>query len=222
MDNYYPFGLTFNSFKREGALENRIKFQRQERITDLGLVWDAFRYRNYMPEIGRFFNIDPLSDKYVYNSPYAFAENKLGLGIELEGLELLPFTLMSRAGWMTRVTRTMEKHHLIPRQFKLDKVVEQARKDGFKLEGKENKIELEKFSRKTGEGRHGNHPDYNKNVGEKLSEFGEKNPNPGPGEAGKFVKDLAKGLSETIKNNLKLRSMIYSNQMEQVQLFQDR
>jgi hypothetical protein len=31
-----------------------------------------------------------LADKYVYNSPYAFAQNKLGLGIELEGLELFP------------------------------------------------------------------------------------------------------------------------------------
>ena len=42
-----------------------------------------------MPDLGRFFNIDPLATKYPYNSPYAFQENKLGMGIELEGLELL-------------------------------------------------------------------------------------------------------------------------------------
>lgn len=41
-----------------------------------------------MPELGRFFNVDPLAEDYYYNSPYAFAENKLGRGIELEGLEL--------------------------------------------------------------------------------------------------------------------------------------
>lgn len=44
-----------------------------------------------MSDIGRFFNVDPLADKYVYNSPYAFAENKLGMGVELEGRELLSF-----------------------------------------------------------------------------------------------------------------------------------
>lgn len=40
-----------------------------------------------MPDIGRFFNIDPLADKYVYNSPYAFSENHVVAHRELEGLE---------------------------------------------------------------------------------------------------------------------------------------
>ncbi|TRX32720.1 hypothetical protein [Flavobacterium restrictum] len=33
-------------------------------------------------------SIDPLAEDYAYNSTYAFQENKLGLGRELEGLEL--------------------------------------------------------------------------------------------------------------------------------------
>jgi hypothetical protein len=32
-------------------------------------------------------SIDPLSEDYTYNSTYAFQENKIGMGIELEGLE---------------------------------------------------------------------------------------------------------------------------------------
>ncbi|REC66020.1 hypothetical protein DRF58_17255, partial [Epilithonimonas hispanica] len=48
----------------------------------------SFKWRNYMPDVGRFFNIDPLAEKYAYNSTYAFQENKMGLGRELEGLEL--------------------------------------------------------------------------------------------------------------------------------------
>ena len=32
-------------------------------------------------------SVDPLAEKYPYNSTYAFQENKLGLGRELEGLE---------------------------------------------------------------------------------------------------------------------------------------
>lgn len=40
-----------------------------------------------MPDVGRFFNIDPLAEKFTYNSPYAFAENRVIDGRELEGLE---------------------------------------------------------------------------------------------------------------------------------------
>jgi RHS repeat-associated protein len=86
-ENYYPFGLTFNSYSRENSLPNRWKFQGQEHIDDLGLNWDSFKWRNHQPDIGRFFNIDPLAAKYVYNSPYAFSENKVINGRELEGLE---------------------------------------------------------------------------------------------------------------------------------------
>src|SRR5690606_39835561 len=58
------------------------------RSSDL-LNWDSFKWRNYDYAIGRFLNIDPLSEKYPYNSTYAFQENKMGLGRELEGLELV-------------------------------------------------------------------------------------------------------------------------------------
>ena len=34
-------------------------------------------------------SIDPLAEDYTYNSPYAFQENKMGMGRELEGLELV-------------------------------------------------------------------------------------------------------------------------------------
>ena len=87
-DNYYPFGLTFNSYKRTGAKENKMNtFQDQELITDLDLNWVQFKWRNHDPAIGRFFNVDPLAEDYYYNSPYAFSENKVISHIELEGLE---------------------------------------------------------------------------------------------------------------------------------------
>lgn len=91
-DDYYPFGLTFNSYQRENSVEQRWKFQGQEHIDDLGLNWDSFKWRNHQPDIGRFFNIDPLAESFYYNSPYAFSENKVTSHIELEGLEAVPFT----------------------------------------------------------------------------------------------------------------------------------
>ncbi|GAA5036760.1 hypothetical protein GCM10011506_29770 [Marivirga lumbricoides] len=86
--NYYPFGLTFNSYKREYSKENTMNtFQDQEVIKDFDLNWVQFKWRNDMPELGRFFNVDPLAEDYYYNSPYAFSENRVIDGIELEGLE---------------------------------------------------------------------------------------------------------------------------------------
>jgi RHS repeat-associated protein len=99
-------GLRYNSYARGNSLTNKSKlFQGQEHIDDLGLNWDSFRYRNHQPDIGRFFSVDPLADEYVYNSPYAFAENKLGLGIELEGLELLPLAATYTFEVTTSTTR---------------------------------------------------------------------------------------------------------------------
>jgi RHS repeat-associated protein len=86
--DFYPFGLKFNSYSRENSLPNKIKlFQGQEHIDDLGLNWDSFKWRNHQPDIGRFFNVDPIAARYYHNSPYAFSENKVTAHIELEGLE---------------------------------------------------------------------------------------------------------------------------------------
>ncbi|HTF18217.1 MAG TPA: RHS repeat-associated core domain-containing protein, partial [Chryseolinea sp.] len=86
-DDYYPFGFTFNSYQRENSVQNKFKFQGQEHVDDLDLGWDSFKWRNHQPDIGRFFNVDPLAEKYYYNSPYAFSENKVTSHVELEGLE---------------------------------------------------------------------------------------------------------------------------------------
>ena len=46
-----------------------------------------FKYRMHDPRVGRFLSIDPLSSTYPWNSPYAFSENRVIDGIELEGAE---------------------------------------------------------------------------------------------------------------------------------------
>ncbi len=66
----------------------KYEYQGQEHQTELGLNWSSFKYRNYDYAIGRFMSVDPLAEKFPYNSTYAFQENKMGLGRELEGLEL--------------------------------------------------------------------------------------------------------------------------------------
>lgn len=91
--NYYPFGLKHKGYNDNGisSLGNDVaqkwSFLGQERQDELGLNWIAFRHRNYMPEIGRFFGVDPVAGDYVTISPYQFAHNNPIWKIELEGLE---------------------------------------------------------------------------------------------------------------------------------------
>ncbi len=48
-----------------------------------------FKFRQYDPRVGRFFAVDPLAAKYPWNSTYAFAENRVIDGVDLEGAEYL-------------------------------------------------------------------------------------------------------------------------------------
>ncbi len=86
-NDYYPFGLTFNSCSRENSVPNKFKFQSQEHIDDLGLNWEAFKWRNHQPDIGRFFNVDPLASDFPQWSPYVFSGNMVTISKELEGME---------------------------------------------------------------------------------------------------------------------------------------
>jgi RHS repeat-associated protein len=68
----------------------RFGFQGQEYDEETG--WVNYKYRMDNPAIGRFFAIDPLAKKYPHNSPYAFSENRVIDGVELEGLEVAHYT----------------------------------------------------------------------------------------------------------------------------------
>lgn len=96
--NYYPFGLEhqgYNSYKY--GVENNLKtYQSQEFTADLDLNTHEWKFRMSDPSLGRFWQIDPLAEDYTYNSTYAFQENKLGMGTELEGKELDMFYLANK------------------------------------------------------------------------------------------------------------------------------
>ncbi|GAB4261076.1 MAG: hypothetical protein Kow0079_17770 [Vicingaceae bacterium] len=70
----------------------RYGFQGQERDDEIKGEGNAlnYKFRMYDPRLGRFFAVDPLFAKYPWNSTYAFSENRVINGIELEGLEWQP------------------------------------------------------------------------------------------------------------------------------------
>jgi RHS repeat-associated protein len=88
--NYYPFGLEYQGYNGTYTQTPNYTygFQGQEKQKETG--WSSFKWRNSIPELGRFFNVDPLSEKYAYQSHYNFSENRVVDGRELEGLEWIP------------------------------------------------------------------------------------------------------------------------------------
>ena len=73
--------------KYSNGSQYRYGFQKQETDNELWSGAVSFKYRVEDPRLVRFFSADPLSDKYPWNSPYAFSENKPISCRELEGLE---------------------------------------------------------------------------------------------------------------------------------------
>ncbi|WEK70987.1 MAG: hypothetical protein P0Y62_05375 [Candidatus Chryseobacterium colombiense] len=105
--NYYPFGLMHNNESHSFDQAYQYKYQGQE-LQETGFY--SFKWRNYMPDVGRFFNVDPLSEKYMYQSHYNFAENKVIAFRELEGLEGIHHTQVDQNG---KKIHTLEKNLIV-------------------------------------------------------------------------------------------------------------
>lgn len=84
-DDYYPFGLTFNSYT--SGTENLYKYSGKEEQQEWA-VYD-FGARMYDPAIGRFGSIDPLADLYVDLTPYNYVANNPMLLIDPDGMEIV-------------------------------------------------------------------------------------------------------------------------------------
>lgn len=86
--DYYPFGMLMPN-RYTGNSEYRYGFQGQESDDEISGESNtiSYRFRMHDVRVGRFFTLDPLMHKYKWNSPYAFSENRVIDGIELEGLE---------------------------------------------------------------------------------------------------------------------------------------
>ena len=83
--DYYPFGLTFNSYQRENSIYNKYQYNGKEIQNELGLGWLNYGWRMYQPEIARWNAIDQYASIYEQYSPYSFVENNPISSIDYEG-----------------------------------------------------------------------------------------------------------------------------------------
>ena len=88
--HYYPFGLTMSgiSSKAVGKIENRYKFNSGTELNNnFDLNWYETDFRSYDPQIGRFWQIDPLAEITEELSGYAYCSNNPILRNDPTGLK---------------------------------------------------------------------------------------------------------------------------------------
>lgn len=93
-NHYYAYGLKIASISsrklpdlNEGNIGNKDLYNDKELIDDADLNWYDYGFRSYDAQIGRFPQLDPLTDEYPELTPYQYASNDPITNIDLDGLE---------------------------------------------------------------------------------------------------------------------------------------
>ena len=92
-NHYYSYGLKIAAISSkklpdtyEGVIKNNYLYNDKELFDDGDLNWYDYGFRNYDPQIGRFVQIDPLTDYYSFFSPYLYAANEPIGNIDFMGM----------------------------------------------------------------------------------------------------------------------------------------
>ena len=91
--NYYPFGLQLKGYNdvissNSNSSANKFQYSDKELQDELGLNIYDFGARNYDAALGRWFNLDPLSEMTPNNSTYTFVLNNPILFKDPDGMRV--------------------------------------------------------------------------------------------------------------------------------------
>ncbi len=85
-DSYYPFGMSIESLSNtNNALENKYKYNGKEFQDDFNLDWHDYGARFYDAQIGRFHTLDPMAEKFYFQTTYCYAANNPIMFIDYNG-----------------------------------------------------------------------------------------------------------------------------------------
>ena len=102
--DYYSFGMPMPG-RSFSSNQYRYSFNAVEQDNEISGAGNSlnFKFRMYDPRLGRFKSVDPLFRDYPWNSTYAFAENRVIDGIDLEGLEYATYTIKTMNGYVMSI-----------------------------------------------------------------------------------------------------------------------
>ena len=93
-NHYYPFGMNMKGIEEldiqslDGNDEHRFQYNGKEKIMDFGLYWNDHGARNVDLQLGRWWGVDPLAEKYLSISSYVSMANNPLMYIDLDGREI--------------------------------------------------------------------------------------------------------------------------------------
>ena len=92
-NHYYAYGLKIAGISSvklpdaaEGSIKNTYLYNDKEFFDDGGLNWYDYGFRSYDPQIGRFMQLDPLTDDYPELTPYQYAGDDPIANVDIDGL----------------------------------------------------------------------------------------------------------------------------------------
>ncbi len=88
-DDYYAFGLTFNSYQRENSVINQFTYNGKEHQDELNLGWLDYGWRMYQPELTRWGRVDNKADQYYSQGVYNYVANNPLIAIDPDGNEII-------------------------------------------------------------------------------------------------------------------------------------
>jgi RHS repeat-associated protein len=94
-DDYYPYGVIFNSVSKENNIANHYQYNGKEKQDELAVEWLDYGARMYDPVIGRWSIQDAHAESYLPWSPYNYAFNNPINAIDPDGNDIYILTWFS-------------------------------------------------------------------------------------------------------------------------------
>lgn len=101
---YMPFGETLAEQQNGTSYYSPFKFSAKEKDLETGYSYFGARY--YSPELSVWLSVDPLSDDYPHQSPYAYCSNNPVMRVDPDGRSDNEYTITTQGGEVKSVQMT--------------------------------------------------------------------------------------------------------------------